>query len=95
LTQEQIEATAWLTNNLCSTYGISIDRVLNHEDLNPKMAGEGRLTSEAMKPYLINTVEPFVYPPPPSKANTSQGGASRTGGGVEYIPTNYIFFFRP
>jgi N-acetylmuramoyl-L-alanine amidase len=54
LTARQIESVAFLVNSLKTTYNISQTNVRNHEDVQPKTAGEGATVSQAIAPYMQN-----------------------------------------
>jgi hypothetical protein len=54
LTPKQIESVAFLVNSLKTTYNISQTNVRNHEDVQPKTAGEGATVSQAIAPYMQN-----------------------------------------
>jgi RHS repeat-associated protein len=54
LTPEQVKASAWLVNSLMQTYNLSTDNVYNHEDIQPKTAGEGATVRNAIDQYLVS-----------------------------------------
>jgi hypothetical protein len=52
LTAKQIESVAFLVNSLKTNYNISQTNVKNHEDVQPKTAGEGATVAQAIAPYM-------------------------------------------
>ena len=53
LTPEQAESVAWLVNSLLKTYDLSREDIFNHEDIQPKTAGEGGIVRAAINEMLI------------------------------------------
>lgn len=54
LTPEQAAATAYLTNSLNNYYGLGVEDVAVHEDLQAKTAGEGATVYNAIRTQLID-----------------------------------------
>jgi RHS repeat-associated protein len=52
LTAEQTKSTAFLVNSLEQTYSLGSDAIHNHEDIQPKTAGEGGTVFNAISPFL-------------------------------------------
>jgi RHS repeat-associated protein len=52
VTTEQAKSVAFLVNSLITTYGLTNDNIYNHEDVQPKTAGEGRTVYNAILQYL-------------------------------------------
>lgn len=52
VTPSQEKSVAFLTNSLLKTYNLEPWNVRNHEDIQPKTAGEGRTVMNAIKKYL-------------------------------------------
>jgi RHS repeat-associated protein len=84
LTPEQTKSTAYLVNSLTKTYYLGSDAVRNHEDIQPKTAGEGRTVFNAILPHMeTNNNQPveqtgwaFPQPLPPPKNALSSGAAN-------------------
>lgn len=61
LTEEQIDASAWLVKSLMRNYNIHPYDVRNHEDLRDKKPGEGK--------HIRDAIEQFIY-----RLDPDQGG---------------------
>jgi len=71
LSSEQIESTAFLVNSLEKTYSLDENNIHNHEDIQPKTAGEGGTVYNAIAPFLENnTQQSWIWAPSPSTTTT-------------------------
>lgn len=52
VTPEQAISVAFLVNSLITTFGLTNDNIYNHEDIQPKTTGEGRIVYNAIREYL-------------------------------------------
>jgi RHS repeat-associated protein len=52
VTPEQASSTAFVVNSLEKTYSLTDDAIHNHEDVQPKTAGEGATVYKAIEPML-------------------------------------------
>jgi RHS repeat-associated protein len=72
LSPEQVESTVFLVNSLDQTYSLTISNIHNHEDIQPKTAGEGGTVYSAIAPYLeTNSTSKWIWAPSQSVTPTS------------------------
>jgi RHS repeat-associated protein len=64
LTEEQIDASAWLVKSLMRNYNIHPYDVRNHEDISYKKPGEGK--------HIRDVIEAFIYRLDPDQVNRGE-----------------------
>jgi hypothetical protein len=52
VSNEQAQSVAFLVNSLIETYDLTNENIYNHEDIQPKTAGEGATVENAIRVYL-------------------------------------------